>query len=193
MNYLIKIDRLAAWVLFACIILYFVSGYGMLTGIVNPVLSTIIHTKFLTYIALISFAIHTSFAIGMALKRWNIFNLATKILLLLFYIILIFFVIWANGIQIKKITNTAAINNVSVTLTGVAKHNTAGDCWLIVNGKVYNVTNFIPMHNGGTETIVPYCGKDATMAFETKNGFGSHSQRAQNVLNNYYVGNFSGQ
>lgn len=48
----------------------------------------------------------------------------------------------------------------------VAKHNTRDDCWVIVNGKAYDVTEFLPEHPGGPGIIVKYAGKDATAAYE---------------------------
>ncbi|BFZ53964.1 hypothetical protein PYCC9005_000995 [Savitreella phatthalungensis] len=48
----------------------------------------------------------------------------------------------------------------------VAKHNTKDDCWVIVNGKAYDVTEFLPEHPGGPAIIVKYAGKDATAAYE---------------------------
>jgi cytochrome b involved in lipid metabolism len=70
----------------------------------------------------------------------------------------------------------------------VESHNTVSDCWLIIDNKVYNVTSFLDMHPGGPDMIILYCGKDATQAFDTKGGRGSHSSYAHNLLSNYYVG-----
>ena len=30
----------------------------------------------------------------------------------------------------------------------VAKHNSRGDCWVIVHGRAYDVTEFLPEHPG---------------------------------------------
>ncbi|KAJ5902606.1 Cytochrome b2 [Penicillium taxi] len=53
-------------------------------------------------------------------------------------------------------------------LTGavVAEHNTKDSCWVIVHGKAYDVTDFLPEHPGGQKIILKYAGKDATEAFE---------------------------
>jgi cytochrome b involved in lipid metabolism len=75
-----------------------------------------------------------------------------------------------------------------VLASDVATHNTVSDCWMIVNNSVYNVTSYIPMHPAGPGTIIPYCGKDGTTAFNTKGGKGSHSQKAQQMLSSYLVG-----
>jgi len=68
------------------------------------------------------------------------------------------------------------------TAAQVATHNNVNDCWLIISGQVYNVTNFIPIHPGGT-AIVPYCGTDATTIFNAL-----HDQTAMNMLPTYLIG-----
>lgn len=87
--------------------------------------------------------------------------------------------------------NNNANTITTIALADVAKHNAADDCWIIVSNKVYNATSLIPIHTGGPEQIISYCGKDATTAFNTKDGRGAHSQRAQDILNNYYVGDIT--
>ncbi|KEF59263.1 L-lactate dehydrogenase (cytochrome) [Exophiala aquamarina CBS 119918] len=54
------------------------------------------------------------------------------------------------------------------TLTGdeVAKHNSRESCWVIVHGKAYDVTEFLPEHPGGPKIILKYAGKDATEEYE---------------------------
>ena len=39
----------------------------------------------------------------------------------------------------------------SFGLAEVAKHNTAGDCHLILHGKVYDVTDYLGRHPGGKQ------------------------------------------
>ncbi len=78
---------------------------------------------------------------------------------------------------------------VMLTAGEVAKHNNAGDCWLIISSKVYNATTLIPNHSGGPGTIIPFCGKDATNVFETRNGNGPHSNSARQILDQFYIGN----
>ncbi|KAF3361315.1 Malate dehydrogenase [Verticillium dahliae VDG1] len=53
-------------------------------------------------------------------------------------------------------------------LTGaeIAKHNDAKSCWVIVHGKAYDVTEFLPEHPGGQKIILKYAGKDATEEYE---------------------------
>ncbi|ORX53970.1 Flavocytochrome c [Hesseltinella vesiculosa] len=51
------------------------------------------------------------------------------------------------------------------SLDEVAKHNTEKDCWVVVNGEVLNVTDFLADHPGGKKAIMIYAGRDATEEF----------------------------
>ncbi|KAF4723579.1 hypothetical protein FOZ63_006648, partial [Perkinsus olseni] len=48
----------------------------------------------------------------------------------------------------------------------VAKHNSEGDCWIIIGGTVYDVTKWLPIHPGGVAAILAYAGKDGTEQFD---------------------------
>ncbi|KAF2147836.1 hypothetical protein K461DRAFT_298447 [Myriangium duriaei CBS 260.36] len=58
--------------------------------------------------------------------------------------------------------------STSKKLTGqeVAEHNSKDSCWVIVHGKAYDVTEFLPEHPGGPKIILKYAGKDATEEYE---------------------------
>ncbi|KAI4722774.1 hypothetical protein E4T48_00882 [Aureobasidium sp. EXF-10727] len=64
--------------------------------------------------------------------------------------------------------NHPSNNTQAVKLTGeeVAKHNNADSCWVIVHGRAYDVTEFLPEHPGGPKIILKYAGKDATEEYE---------------------------
>jgi len=53
----------------------------------------------------------------------------------------------------------------SITREEVAEHNTQDDCWIIVSGKVYDITEWAPHHPGGAGIARMYAGKDATSQF----------------------------
>jgi cytochrome b involved in lipid metabolism len=74
----------------------------------------------------------------------------------------------------------------------VAKHNNATDCWIIVQNKVYSASSYLNQHPGGADRIIPYCGQEATQAFTTMGGRGSHSQNAYDILGSYYIGELNG-
>ncbi|CAN4099522.1 unnamed protein product [Withania somnifera] len=66
----------------------------------------------------------------------------------------------------------------------VAKHNKTKDCWLIIDGKVYDVTPFMEDHPGGDEVLLSATGKDATNDFEDV----GHSDSAREMMDKYYIG-----
>ncbi|XP_023540248.1 cytochrome b5-like [Cucurbita pepo subsp. pepo] len=67
----------------------------------------------------------------------------------------------------------------------VAKHNHQRDCWLIISGKVYDVTPFLEEHPGGDEVLLLAAEKDATDDFENV----GHSLSAIEQMEKYYIGN----
>lgn len=85
----------------------------------------------------------------------------------------------------------AAGEQLTLSSEEIAKHNVSGDCWIIIESKVYDVTGFISSHPGGGALIIPYCGIDASEAFRTKdkNPPVDHTQFANGLLNNYFIGN----
>ncbi|KAK9900650.1 putative mitochondrial cytochrome b2 [Cystobasidium minutum MCA 4210] len=48
----------------------------------------------------------------------------------------------------------------------VQQHRAAADCWVILYGHVYDVTNFLPEHPGGSKIILQLAGQDATEAYD---------------------------
>ncbi|XP_067902275.1 acyl-CoA 6-desaturase isoform X1 [Heterodontus francisci] len=48
----------------------------------------------------------------------------------------------------------------------IQKHNSKTDKWLVIDRKVYNVTNWALKHPGGIRVISHYAGEDATDAFQ---------------------------
>merc|ERR1719158_548710 len=54
---------------------------------------------------------------------------------------------------------------MGITVDEVAKHNSKSSCWVIVDGKVLDVTEFLKDHPGGELAIITFAGKDATEEF----------------------------
>ena len=82
---------------------------------------------------------------------------------------------------------TDAAGGKAFTMEEVAAHGTKGDCWLVINGNVLNLSGF-STHPGG-DAFVPYCGKDATEGFATMGGKGSdHPQSAYAAIGSYVIG-----
>ncbi|KAJ7216948.1 hypothetical protein O6H91_Y272600 [Diphasiastrum complanatum] len=70
------------------------------------------------------------------------------------------------------------------TLQEASLHNSSKDCWLIIGGKVYDVSKFLEEHPGGDEVLLSATGKDATDDFEDV----GHSASARAMMEEYYVG-----
>ncbi len=73
--------------------------------------------------------------------------------------------------------------NVGLTLEEVARHSSPDDCWIVVGGEVYDVTQYLPLHPAGASIVVPFCGKDATNVF-----LNTHSTHAYTLLERYHIG-----
>jgi len=48
----------------------------------------------------------------------------------------------------------------------VAKHTSQDSCWVILYGNVYDVTEFLPSHPGGSKIILQLAGRDATEDYD---------------------------
>jgi cytochrome b involved in lipid metabolism len=58
-----------------------------------------------------------------------------------------------------------ASSDSGIGVAEVQKHNTAKDCWTVVNSNVYDLTSYIARHPGGASVLTVICGKDGTQAF----------------------------
>ncbi|MCM8599080.1 MAG: cytochrome b5 domain-containing protein [Candidatus Accumulibacter sp.] len=73
-------------------------------------------------------------------------------------------------------------------LTEVARHSSAGDCWMAIHGKVYDLTAYLPDHPTRPSVILPWCGKEASEAYRTKTKGRPHSAEADRLLAGYQIG-----
>lgn len=72
----------------------------------------------------------------------------------------------------------------------VKQHTSKDDLWLLIDGRVYDVTPFLGLHPGGGHLIVEASGKDATSKFEQTHGEGlRYSLR---LLNQFFIGDCVG-
>eukprot|EP00012_Vannella_robusta_P009101 CAMPEP_0206204934 /NCGR_PEP_ID=MMETSP0166-20121206/13868_1 /ASSEMBLY_ACC=CAM_ASM_000260 /TAXON_ID=95228 /ORGANISM="Vannella robusta, Strain DIVA3 518/3/11/1/6" /LENGTH=416 /DNA_ID=CAMNT_0053624753 /DNA_START=828 /DNA_END=2078 /DNA_ORIENTATION=+ len=72
----------------------------------------------------------------------------------------------------------------SYTHEEVAKHNSAEDLWVVIDGKVVDVTAFQRKHPGGEEVLLDMAGRDASAAFEDV----GHSDDAKALLQTFVLG-----
>src|SRR5882757_3102597 len=52
-----------------------------------------------------------------------------------------------------------------ISVSEISSHNTDTDCWIVVDGQVWDITKFAPEHPGGPGIIYKYAGRDATEAY----------------------------
>ena len=93
--------------------------------------------------------------------------------------------IGATSLIAAPVVNATPNTTKPITLAQVKKNNKSTSCWTIVNRKVYNVTEWINQHPGGSARILSLCGKDGTAMFS-----GQHSGQSGpgNVLASYQIG-----
>ena len=53
-----------------------------------------------------------------------------------------------------------------ITISEVKQHSKSYDGWIILRGKVYNITPYLAYHPGGSAIIESCLGKDATSLFD---------------------------
>lgn len=122
--YLVKLDRIAAWVLLVTILSFVVTGYGMTRGFMDVNLADQIHTHYLPVLLILSLSIHALYATRLSLKRWGIWQGKGKIILAFGYAIFLMFFLFVelfygklsklNNVSSKSSPNTTApLQNIS--------------------------------------------------------------------------------
>jgi fatty acid desaturase len=84
-----------------------------------------------------------------------------------------------QAVQRKKAPLT---KREGLTMDDVAKHCVSDDCWVVIHGKVYDVTSFVPKHPGG-EILLSYAGMDASDVFDA-----FHDEYSYKILGLYHIG-----
>lgn len=80
-------------------------------------------------------------------------------------------------------TTSAAVK--TYTMAEVSGHASAADCWVVIDGGVYDLTQWQNLHPGGQQRILNLCGTDGTAAFS-----GQHGTQAEpnQTLASYKIG-----
>jgi cytochrome b involved in lipid metabolism len=79
----------------------------------------------------------------------------------------------------------------SYSLTDVSAHASPSDCWMAIQGKVYDVTTYLPDHPSRPDMVEAWCGKEASEAYATKTRGRRHSDAADRLLEGYFIGDLS--
>jgi cytochrome b involved in lipid metabolism len=78
-------------------------------------------------------------------------------------------VVVSNGLLLKSSAKQGSATR-EITITELEQHNTEEDCWVSVNGRVFDLTEFALIHPGGTHNIQRHAGKDGTQVFTAVHG-----------------------
>lgn len=70
----------------------------------------------------------------------------------------------------------------------LARHALPSDCWMAIRDNVYDLTSYLPNHPSSTDIVLPWCGKEATEAYNTKTKGRPHSPYADELLAKYRLG-----
>jgi cytochrome b involved in lipid metabolism len=71
----------------------------------------------------------------------------------------------------------AAPSLPSYSSTEVARHHTACDAWIIIDGLVFDITRFLERHPGGSAILHSYLGRDVTRPFSQVSGHTTNAAR----------------
>mmetsp|Transcript_12947 Transcript_12947/g.31707 ORF Transcript_12947/g.31707 Transcript_12947/m.31707 type:complete len:89 (-) Transcript_12947:1311-1577(-) len=66
----------------------------------------------------------------------------------------------------------------------VAKHNSEDSCWIVINNKVLDVTQWLKRHPGGKTVLLEIGGRDASFDFTSV----GHSRGAWKEMAKYEIG-----
>jgi cytochrome b involved in lipid metabolism len=65
----------------------------------------------------------------------------------------------------KSSTTNNVAKKSSYTWKEISENNKKSSCWVVLNGSVYDLTNYLRDHPGGASKIMEYAGRDCTKAF----------------------------
>ena len=68
--------------------------------------------------------------------------------------------------------------------TEIARHASLDDLWVIIDDKVYDLTDYVDEHPGGAAAIAKHAGEDATAGFKGP----QHPSRVFDIVEEYRVG-----
>ncbi|KAF2868923.1 acyl-CoA dehydrogenase family protein [Massariosphaeria phaeospora] len=78
--------------------------------------------------------------------------------------------------------------HASLTRESVAAHNSSDDLWCIIDHKVYDLTDFVDAHPGGSVVLEQIAGTDATTAF-----YNLHRQEVLEKYSSLCIGTIEGE
>lgn len=87
----------------------------------------------------------------------------------------------STEVQLQAAKADTGVPDKEFTRQEVEKHSSNGDCWIVINDKVFDATSVLSWHPGGAASILSYAGK---LTAETTSSFESiHDDYATKKLN----------
>ncbi|MFA6252425.1 MAG: hypothetical protein WCX74_03425 [Candidatus Paceibacterota bacterium] len=192
-NIAVKIDKISSWILFFVIMVYAVTGFGMTKGFIDSSFSRAWHLGYLGGIGLAAFVVHTFRAFYLELRNKNLWNIFTKMFLILFYLFLVIFFCYLQFFyQENRLVGVEQKNKIDQTGNSVNGENenvftaetlklynglNGHPAYVAVNGIVYDVSSLFV--NG------EHYGCKAGM--DVSSEFNSERKHKGNILSGYKV------
>ncbi|TGG92034.1 FMN-binding protein [Natronospirillum operosum] len=79
-----------------------------------------------------------------------------------------------------------------ISLAELAEHDSTDSCWKAIDGRVYDITSYIPNHPTPEHVIADWCGQESTEAWEAIGNGRGHSATAAAMLARYRIGVLEG-
>lgn len=86
-------------------------------------------------------------------------------------------------------SNRQCLGQTVYTAEEVAEHASTDDLWVVLDGKVYDITSWLPQHPGGAAVLLRYPGLEFEERFLRKHG--SNSERQYAILETLYIGDLA--
>ncbi len=87
----------------------------------------------------------------------------------------------SEEVQLNAAKQSSDAPEKQFTREEIEKHKSENDCWIVVNGKVYDATSVLEWHPGGKAAVLGHAGK---VHSETSEEFASiHDDYAHQKLN----------
>ncbi|KAG5370220.1 hypothetical protein CJU90_1567 [Yarrowia sp. C11] len=88
----------------------------------------------------------------------------------------------------KNLRGVDTMGPVRVTKEMLKEHRSKDDAWMVLNGKVYNITPYLNFHPGGVPKLMVCAGRDGTSLFMKTHAWVNY----ENILDRCFVGFYVG-
>lgn len=85
-------------------------------------------------------------------------------------------------------TAPAASELPRYSLAEIAEHATLESCWMAIEGRVYDFSDYIPQHPAPPRIMQAWCGREATEGMRSKGIGRAHSPAAWAMIQRYLIG-----